>query len=44
MLDALHKTGRTIVLITHEQDVAEAAERIMRFRDGRFLDAEGNAA
>ena len=44
MLDALHKTGRTIVLITHEQDVAMAAERIMRFRDGRFLDAEGNAA
>ena len=41
MLDALHKSGRTIVLITHEQDVAEAAERIMRFRDGRFLDAEG---
>ncbi len=40
MLDALHKTGRTIVLITHEQDVAAAAERIMRFRDGRFLDAE----
>ncbi len=44
MMDALHKTGRTIVLITHEQDVADAAERIMRFRDGRFLDAEGNAA
>jgi putative ABC transport system ATP-binding protein len=44
MLDALHQTGRTIVLITHEQDVAEAAERIMRFRDGRFLGTEGNAA
>jgi putative ABC transport system ATP-binding protein len=44
MLDALHRTGRTIVLITHEQDVAAAAERIMRFRDGRFVDTEGNAA
>ena len=44
MLDALHRAGRTIVLITHEQDVAEAAQRIMRFRDGRFLDAEGSAA
>ena len=44
MLDALHQTGRTIVLITHEQDVAEAAQRIMRFRDGKFLDAQGNAA
>jgi ABC-type lipoprotein export system ATPase subunit len=37
MLDGLHRSGRTIVLITHEQDVAEAAERIMRFRDGRFV-------
>jgi len=44
MLDALHRAGRTIVLITHEQDVAEAAQRIMRFRDGRFLGTEGNAA
>jgi putative ABC transport system ATP-binding protein len=37
MLDDLHRAGRTIVLITHEQDVAEAAERIMRFRDGKFV-------
>jgi putative ABC transport system ATP-binding protein len=44
MLARLHATGRTIVLITHEQDVADAAERIMRFRDGRFLDQEGTAA
>jgi putative ABC transport system ATP-binding protein len=41
MMDALHKQGRTIVLITHEQDVAEAAERIMRFRDGKFLPGGG---
>jgi putative ABC transport system ATP-binding protein len=44
MLAQLHSTGRTIVLITHEQDVAAAAERIMRFRDGRFVDQEGTAA
>jgi putative ABC transport system ATP-binding protein len=44
MLDALHRTGRTIVLITHEPDVAAAAERIMRFRDGRFLSEEDDAA
>jgi putative ABC transport system ATP-binding protein len=37
MLDDLHHQGRTIVLITHEPDVAAAAERIMRFRDGRFV-------
>ena len=44
MLDALHRAGRTIVLITHEMDVARAAQRIMRFRDGRFVDQEGQAA
>jgi putative ABC transport system ATP-binding protein len=44
MLDELHQSGRTIVLITHEQDVAEAAQRIMRFRDGKFVGQEANAA
>ena len=44
MLDELHQSGRTIVLITHEQDVAGAAERIMRFRDGRFIGEQGAAA
>ena len=43
MLADLHRAGRTIVLITHEHDVASAAERIMRFRDGIFLD-EGESA
>jgi putative ABC transport system ATP-binding protein len=44
MLDHLHRLGRTIVLITHEQGVAEAAERIMRFRDGKSVGQEGTAA
>ena len=44
MMDELHRAGRTIVLITHEQDVAQAAERIMRFRDGRFVGQEEAAA
>jgi len=44
MFDELHQSGRTIVLITHEPDVAAAAERVMRFRDGRFVQAEDTAA
>jgi putative ABC transport system ATP-binding protein len=43
MLDELHQAGRTIVLITHENDVAAAAQRIMRFRDGRFVTTEDDA-
>jgi putative ABC transport system ATP-binding protein len=35
MLDRFHGLGRTIVLITHEDDVAAHASRIVRLRDGR---------
>ena len=34
LLDELHRSGRTIVLITHEADVAARADRIVRLRDG----------
>jgi putative ABC transport system ATP-binding protein len=34
----LHAQGRTIVLITHEPDVAERAQRIVRVGDGRVLE------
>jgi putative ABC transport system ATP-binding protein len=34
LLDDLHQAGRTIVLITHEGDVANRAQRIARIRDG----------
>jgi len=37
LLDELHDQGRTIVLITHEAEVAERARRVVRVRDGRIL-------
>jgi putative ABC transport system ATP-binding protein len=36
LFDELHRSGRTIVLITHEPDVAHRADRIVRLRDGRI--------
>ena len=31
----LHQEGNTIVLVTHEEDIAAHSHRIVRFRDGR---------
>ena len=39
LLRDLHERGRTIVLITHEHDVAERAERTLRIDDGRVSKA-----
>lgn len=38
LLERLHDEGRTIVLITHEEDVAAHAERVIYLRDGRVTD------
>jgi putative ABC transport system ATP-binding protein len=40
LFDELHKRGNTIVVVTHEREVAEHAERIMSFRDGRLVKDE----
>jgi putative ABC transport system ATP-binding protein len=34
----LHVNGQTILLVTHDQHVADAAERIVRMHDGRVLE------
>jgi len=35
LLGDLHKAGRTIVLITHEHDIANRASRMIEIRDGK---------
>jgi putative ABC transport system ATP-binding protein len=39
----LHEQGRTVVLITHEQDVAEQAARIVLIRDGHLFHSRDEA-
>jgi putative ABC transport system ATP-binding protein len=36
IFDQLNEQGRTIILVTHEDDVAERAKRIVRLKDGRL--------
>ena len=33
----VHAEGKTVVLITHEEDIARHAQRIVRFRDGHIV-------
>jgi ABC-type lipoprotein export system ATPase subunit len=44
LLRDLHGAGRTIVLITHEADVAAQAARVVRVRDGQVVDDSGASA
>ncbi|HEY2273649.1 MAG TPA: ABC transporter ATP-binding protein [Jatrophihabitantaceae bacterium] len=43
LFDELCASGRTIVLITHEAEVADHARRVVRVRDGMVLELEGAA-
>ncbi|HWM59891.1 MAG TPA: ATP-binding cassette domain-containing protein, partial [Pseudonocardia sp.] len=40
LLVQLNESGRTIVLITHEDDVASFATRVVRLEDGRIISDE----
>jgi putative ABC transport system ATP-binding protein len=40
LFEVLHANGNTIVMVTHEREVAEHAERIMSFRDGQLVKDE----
>ena len=36
LFDTLHKEGNTVILVTHEEDIARRAHRLIRILDGRI--------
>ena len=38
ILDKLHEDGNTIILVTHEDDIAQHAHRIIRLFDGKIIE------
>jgi putative ABC transport system ATP-binding protein len=41
LMRRLHGGGQTVILVTHDADVAAAAERLVRMRDGRIVSGSG---
>ncbi len=43
MIRELNKQGHTIILITHDLEIAKQAERIIRIQDGNLVEDRRNA-
>ncbi|HEU4419581.1 MAG TPA: ABC transporter ATP-binding protein [Planctomycetota bacterium] len=43
LFDRLHAQGHTIVVVTHERDIAEHAHRVVTIRDGRIASDEARS-
>jgi len=42
LFEELYRRGNTIILVTHEEDIARHAHRIVKLRDGKILSDEAN--
>jgi putative ABC transport system ATP-binding protein len=42
LFSEIHRNGNTIILVTHEEDIAHYAHRIIRLRDGLVESDEAN--
>ena len=40
LFDKLHKSNKTIIMVTHQREVAEIASEILHLKDGQIIDRE----
>ncbi|MDF7798334.1 ABC transporter ATP-binding protein [Pontiellaceae bacterium B1224] len=44
LIDELHAEGKTIVMVTHDDDIAHRAQRVVTFRDGDIISNDWKGA
>ncbi|WP_372794447.1 ABC transporter ATP-binding protein [Pontiella sp.] len=44
LIDELHAEGKTIVMVTHDDEIAHRAQRVVRFMDGEIISNDWNGA
>lgn len=37
LLEGLHEQGKTLIIVTHDMDIAEHADRIIQIEDGKIV-------
>ncbi|MBU0701457.1 ABC transporter ATP-binding protein [bacterium] len=43
IFDKLHRQGSTIIMVTHEMDIAKHAQRVIHLKDGQIMEDEGGS-
>jgi len=43
LLTELHQQGQTIVMVTHEENIADYAQKVITMKDGQIISEKSNS-